>query len=73
MSYSNNLLLKAIIAHYRANKAEALAALEIYFTNSVGIGDHSSFLDEVKKWTAVLTEAEENISTLQKHFCDDEQ
>lgn len=72
MSCKDNLLLKAALAHYRASRAEALAALEVYFTNSVGIGDHSNFLDEVKKWTEVLTEAEENISTLQKHFCDDE-
>lgn len=68
----DNLLLKAALAHYRAQKAEALATLEVYFNNSVGVGEHSNLLDEVKKWTETLTDAEENIDTLQKHFCDDE-
>ena len=71
MSCSEKLLLKAALAHYRAQRAEALATLDVYFTNSVGIGEHSNLLDEVKKWTTVLTESEENITTLQKHFCND--
>ena len=64
----NNALLRAAEAHYQAQRAEALAVLEVYFTNSVGIGEHSNLLDEVKKWTSALTEAEDNLSTLQNHF-----
>ena len=64
----DNLLLRAAIAHYKSQKAEALAILQTYFLNSVGIGDHSNLLEEIKKWTAVLTEAEDNLKTLNKHF-----
>lgn len=71
MSHNDKLLLKAALAYYRSQQAEALATLDIYFQNPVGIGEHSNLLDEVKKWTAVLSESEENIMTLEKHFCND--
>ena len=63
-----NRYCKAAIKYYQAQKEEALAVLETYFHNDVGIADHSNLLDEVKKWTEKLTEAEENIKTLKKHF-----
>jgi hypothetical protein len=65
---SDNLLLQAALAYYRAQRAEALSALTIYFNTKEGVPDHSGFLDEVKKWTAVLTEAEDNLATLQRYF-----
>ena len=61
-----NKLLKAAIKHYEAQKSEAEATLDIYFHKSVGIGEHSNLLDEVKKWTSKLSEADENLRTLKK-------
>ena len=63
-----NKLLKAALSHYEAQRDEALAVLEVYFNNSVGIGEHSNLLKEILEWTQKLTEAEENISTLTSHF-----
>ncbi len=63
-----NKLLKAAIDHYKAQKSECLAHLEILFNNSVGIGEHTDLLAEVKKWTNGLAEAEENIETLERNF-----
>ena len=68
MSVSKNLLLNAALAHYGARRAEALAMLVVYFNNSVGIGDHSDILKEVTKWSEILTDAEDNIRTLNQHF-----
>ena len=59
-----NKLIQAALSNYEAQRDEALAILEIYMTNPVGIGEHSNLLAEVLKWTQKLTEAEENISTL---------
>ena len=42
--------------------------MEVYFNNSVGIGEHSNLLKEIMEWSQKLAEAEENISTLNKHF-----
>ena len=61
-----NKLLKAAIKHYEAQKSEAEAILDIYFNDSVGIGEHSKLLDEVKEWTSKLSEADENLRTLKK-------
>ena len=65
-----NKLLKAALSQYEAQRDEALAVLEIYFNNSVGVGEHSNLLSEITEWTQKLTEAEENIETLKRHFCE---
>jgi len=64
----SNKLLQAALSKYEANRDEALAVLDVYLNNSVGIGEHSNLLEEVTKWTEALTEAEENIETLNRHF-----
>ena len=63
-----NKLLQAALSQYEAQRDEALAVLEVYFNNSVGIGEHSNLLKEIMEWSQKLAEAEENISTLNKHF-----
>ena len=63
-----NQLIKAAIDSYQAQKTEALAHLDILFNDSVGIGEHTDLTAEVKKWTDSLSQAEENIKSLRKHF-----
>tara|TARA_B100001778_G_C18051259_1_gene389881 strand:- start:104 stop:328 length:225 start_codon:yes stop_codon:yes gene_type:complete len=63
-----NKLLKAIIDSYKAQKSEAKAHLDILFNKSVGIGEHTDLLTEIKKWTESLSQAEENIVSLQDNF-----
>ena len=63
-----NKLLKAAYYTYNAQKAEALAHLNILFKNSVGIGEHTDILSEIDKWVKSLSEADENIETLKKYF-----
>ena len=65
-----NKLLQAALSQYEAQRDEALAVLEVYFNNSVGIGEHSNLLKEITEWSQKLAEAEENISILNKHFCE---
>ena len=61
-------LLEAALSRYRAQRDEALAVLEVYLTDAVGIGEHSNLVDEITKWTQVLSEAEENIETIKRHY-----
>ena len=63
-----NKLLKAAYFSYNAQKAEAVANLDVLFKNSVGIGEHTDLLAEVKKWTESLSQAEENIQSLKNNF-----
>ena len=64
----NSHLFEALVLSYEAQRKEALAALNIYINNSVGVGDHSNHLDELKRWTAKLTEAEGSISAIKRNF-----
>ena len=68
MATNNNLLLNAALAYYRAQQAEALATLVLYFNNAVAVADHSDILKDITKWTQKLTEAEDNLATLSRHF-----
>tara|TARA_Y100001938_G_C7731678_1_gene254947 strand:- start:185 stop:403 length:219 start_codon:yes stop_codon:yes gene_type:complete len=63
-----NLLYKALLSHYNAQKDEANAIIETYLQKSVGIGEHSNILGELKKWTATLAEADEALQILEKYF-----
>ena len=63
-----NKLLMAAIDCYQAQKTEALAHLDILFNDSVGIGEHTDLLSEVKKWTESLSQSEENLETLRRNF-----
>ena len=63
-----NSLHKAALAYYKAKIEEAKANLDILFNYSVGIGEHTNLLDEVKKWTKELAEAEECLGTLEENF-----
>ena len=63
-----NKLLRAAKDKYSAQKSEALAHLDILFNKSVGIGEHTDILTEVDKWINVLSQAEENLVTLNKHY-----
>ena len=42
-------LLDALRARYEAEIAEANATINIYLTNSVGIGEHPQHLEEMDK------------------------
>tara|TARA_R100000152_G_C6607161_1_gene62261 strand:+ start:242 stop:523 length:282 start_codon:yes stop_codon:yes gene_type:complete len=65
------LLISAIIDKYNAQKSEALAHLEILFTNPVGIGEHTDILSEIDKWVNTLSQAEDNLSSLDRYFEED--
>lgn len=65
---SSKLLYKALISHYKAQRDEARAILEVYFNDSVGIGEHSELVGEMKKWALQLSEAEEVIEALERNF-----
>jgi hypothetical protein len=68
MEKKMNKLIMAAIDSYQAQRTEALAHLDILFNDSVGIGEHTDLLTEVKKWTESLSQAEENLETLNKNF-----
>jgi len=67
MSIRNNLV-KALARKYEAAIAEATATVEIYLDNSVGIGEHPQHIQELDKLLTKISNAQENLDTLKKHF-----
>tara|TARA_Y100000816_G_C25812373_1_gene425205 strand:- start:179 stop:397 length:219 start_codon:yes stop_codon:yes gene_type:complete len=59
-------LLDALRARYEAEIAEASATINIYLTNSVGIGEHPQHLEEMDKLIDKIAQAEEKIEVLEK-------
>jgi len=62
------LLLKAAKANLTSQREAALATLEVYLSNSVGVGDHPNLVEEVTQQIKALAEAEEGLTTLENHF-----
>lgn len=59
-------LKQAAIARFQAQRMEARANLIIYFSNPMGIGEHSNLVEEVVSLTKQIAEAEECIAVLER-------
>ena len=63
-----NKLLQASIDKYKAEISEALATLDVYFTNPVAIGEHPDLLTEIDKYIEKLESATGKLETLNTYF-----
>lgn len=63
-----NLMYKALLAHFHAQREEALAVLHLYLSQPVGVADHSNILKELVDWTKKLSEAEEQLECLKRNI-----
>ena len=59
-------LRQAAIARFQAQRMEARANLIIYFSNPMGIGEHSNLVEEVVNLTKQIAEAEECMAVLER-------
>ena len=59
-------ILDALRAKYEAEIAEADATVNIYLTNSVGIGEHPQHIEEVNKLIEKIANAKEKIDVLEE-------
>ena len=62
----NREILDALRARYEADIAEANATINIYLTNSVGIGEHPQHIEEVNKQIDKIAQAKEKIDVLEQ-------
>ena len=61
----DNPILEAVRAHFVAKKAEAIARLNIYIRNPVGVGEHSNIVEEIVKAVEDCEHADSCISMLE--------
>jgi hypothetical protein len=66
--YKGNIWVEALASKYEAEIKIAKATLQVYFKNSVGIGEHSDLIEEFDKHIEALAAAEEKLETLRKNF-----
>ena len=59
-------MLEALKKRYAAQIAEAVATINIYTKNSVGIGEHPQHIDEVDKLIAKIAEAEDKLKIIER-------
>jgi len=60
----------ALRKQYEADIASARATAIVYMQKPVAIGEHPQFLEELDKLITEISNAEENLKTLNKHFDD---
>ena len=60
-------IVQALEDKYNAQISEAEATLKIYFTNSVGIGEHPQHIEEIDKLLQKIVDAQEKLKEIQ-HF-----
>lgn len=70
MNKTKEMLLDMLKASAEADKKKALLSLELLSNHAVGIGDHSTadFYKNAEEALAMLTDAEDRLETLNKHF-----
>ena len=63
-----NLMYRALVAKYEAELLEAKATLNVYFNNSVGIGEHPQHLEEMDTMVDKMASASDKLEALKKNF-----
>lgn len=58
----------ALIASYVADFQAARATLERYLNDPQAVGDHSDFIEDMKKQVAKMSAAQEALDTLKANF-----
>ena len=61
-------LYRALELKYEAQEAEAKANLEIYFNNSVGIGEHADVVEAMDEQIDKLAQAQDKLNALENEF-----
>ena len=59
-------MLEALKKRYEAQIAEAVATINIYTKNSVGIGEHPQHIEEIDKLIAKVAEAEDKLKIIDR-------
>ena len=63
-----SLKVDALRAKYVAQRLEAIATLEVYTSNSVGIGEHSQIIEEMDKLVRTVADMNGYLDALDAIF-----
>lgn len=63
-----SLKIEALRAKYQAQRLEAIATLEVYIKNAVGIGEHPQVIEEMDKLVRDVADADGCLEVLDQIF-----
>ena len=69
-NYIPQALYDSLVAQAKADVLTAKATLQIYFENSMGIGEHPQHTEEMAKLLDKVAQAEDRKSVLERHYQD---
>tara|TARA_R100000656_G_scaffold25624_1_gene22716 strand:- start:507 stop:758 length:252 start_codon:yes stop_codon:yes gene_type:complete len=67
-NYLPKALYESLLAQAKADVLTAKATLQIYFENSMGIGEHPQHTEEMAKLLDKVAMAEDRTSVLERHY-----
>lgn len=62
------MMYESLVKKYESQISEAETTLLIYFTNSVGIGEHPQQLEEMDKFVEKLANAKDKLETIKEFY-----
>ena len=65
-------IYEALVARCKADRIEALATLDVYMSNPVGIGEHPQIVEEAMKQLDKLATAEGKLKKKKKQYGNNE-
>ena len=65
-------IINALRKKYEADMEAALATIDIYLANSVGIGEHPQFAIEIDKQLEIIGCATDKLRVIEKHYPSDD-
>ena len=64
------IIYDALVAHAKGHIEKHKANVEIYFNQSVGIGEHGDIIETIEKELNIIAQYEDQLEVLEKHFKD---
>ncbi|NDB27942.1 hypothetical protein EB151_00115 [archaeon] len=72
-NYVQSPFMRALIRKYEFERDEAIANLNVFFSNSSGVAEHSDFVGTMDKWLTQLSDSEGKLKSLVSHFANQPQ
>ena len=61
-------LIRALIAHAQGDIQKHKANVEVFLTNSVGVGEHSDLIDTIEKELDEIAKYNDQVEMIDKYF-----
>ena len=60
--------IEMLVKYYEGLSAKARLNIEVYLSNSVGIGDHSNIVEAIEKELNMISKYQDQIDVINKYF-----